>query len=317
MKNVTDVELRLLRIFVTVVDAGGFAAAQAALNLGASTVSTHMAQLEQRLGARLCERGRAGFRLTDKGRSVYDAARRLLEAVEGFRAETSTLDARLAGDLRLGLVDATAGDPGSPVIDALRRFGGRDHRVHLHVAVDTPARLEQRVLDGQLDLAISAFPRHIAGLVYTPLYREEQVCYCGAGHRLFGAPDTPDLLAEIRRERLITRGYWNLSDLARLGLSEASASATVDCMEAQAILILSGGYIGFLPAHYAAPWQAAGRLHQLLPGLLVYMAPFEIVTRKGAIGSRAAQLLVKDLLAARAPSAQPPGGAAGGAGTKG
>jgi DNA-binding transcriptional LysR family regulator len=305
MKNVTDVELRLLRIFVTVVDAGGFAAAQAALNLGASTVSTQMAQLEQRLGARLCERGRAGFRLTEQGRAVYDAARRLLDAVEAFRGEASALDAKLAGDLHIGLVDATASDPGAPVIEGLRRFGNRDHRVHLHMAVDTPSRLEQRLLDGQLDLVVGAFPRHIAGLVYTPLYREQQVCYCGAGHRLFGAPDSPDLLAEMRRERLITRGYWNLSDLARLGLSEASASATVDCMEAQAILILSGGYIGFLPTHYAASWVAAGRLYQLLPGLLSYDAPFEIVTRKGATMTNAGQVLIQDLLAARLPPAQP------------
>ncbi|MDR6287645.1 DNA-binding transcriptional LysR family regulator [Inquilinus ginsengisoli] len=305
MKNVTDVELRLLRIFVTVVDAGGFAAAQAALNLGASTVSTQMAQLERRLGARLCERGRAGFRLTEKGRAVYEAARRLLDAVEAFRGEASALDARLAGDLRVGLLDATAGDPGSPLIPALRRFGGRDHRVHLHLTIDTPPMLEKRLLDGQLDLAVGSFPRRVAGLTYTPLYQERHRFYCGAGHRLFAVPDTPETLPEIRRERLITRGYWNLSDLTRLGLSEASAAATVDAMEAQAVLILSGGYLGFLPVHYAAPWVAAGRLRPLLPDILDYDAPFEIVARKGATGSRAAQLLAKDLLEARRPPSSP------------
>src|SRR6185369_10833434 len=117
-----------------------------------------------------------------------------------------------------------------------------------------PPLLEKRLLDGRLDLVIGSFPRHVAGLTYTPLYPERHRFYCGAGHHLFTAPDTPELLPEIRRQRLITRGYWNLSDLARLGLSEASAAATVDAMEAQAILILSGGYIGFLPTHYAASW---------------------------------------------------------------
>ncbi|MFE0753025.1 LysR family transcriptional regulator [Inquilinus sp. NPDC058860] len=307
MKNVSDVELRLLRIFVTVADAGGFAAAQAALNLGASTVSTQMAQLERRLGARLCERGRSGFWLTEKGRTVYDAARRLLDAVEAFRGEASTLDARLAGDLRVGFLDATAGDPGAPVIPALRRFGGRDHRVHLHLTVDTPPMLEKLLLDGRLDLAVGSFPRRVPGLTYTPLYPERHRFYCGAGHRLFDAPDTLDLLAEIRRERLITRGYWNLSDLTRLGLSEASAAATVDAMEAQAILVLSGGYLGFLPVHYAAGWVAEGRLRALLPEILQYDAPFEIVTRKGVTVSRAAQMLIQDLQASRThPPATPP-----------
>ncbi|MEM7227127.1 MAG: LysR family transcriptional regulator, partial [Pseudomonadota bacterium] len=59
----TDVELRLLRVFDSVVRNGGFAAAERELGVSRPAISRHMAELEARLGFRLCERGRGGFSL--------------------------------------------------------------------------------------------------------------------------------------------------------------------------------------------------------------------------------------------------------------
>ncbi|MFM7786129.1 MAG: LysR family transcriptional regulator, partial [Gammaproteobacteria bacterium] len=61
--QVTDLDLRLLRVFRTVVESGGFAAAELALNVGRSTISKQIKDLETRLGMRLCRRGRGGFAL--------------------------------------------------------------------------------------------------------------------------------------------------------------------------------------------------------------------------------------------------------------
>ena len=71
--QVQDTDLKLLRIFETIVRCGGFAAAQPILNIGASSISEYMSQLETRLGLRLCERGRAGFRLTEEGAELHAA----------------------------------------------------------------------------------------------------------------------------------------------------------------------------------------------------------------------------------------------------
>ena len=68
--RVTDVDLRLLRIFQTVVNCGGLSAAEIDLGIGRSTVSTHIAELEARLGTRLCQRGRSGFSLTSDGKKI-------------------------------------------------------------------------------------------------------------------------------------------------------------------------------------------------------------------------------------------------------
>ena len=70
MRRTDNADLRLLRIFMTVADARGFSAAQTLLNISAPTVSNHISALETRLGVKLCQRGRAGFRLTQEGEVV-------------------------------------------------------------------------------------------------------------------------------------------------------------------------------------------------------------------------------------------------------
>ena len=59
--RLSDLDLRLVRVFLAVVDASGVSAAQMTLNVGSSTISTQLATLETRLGFRLCDRGRGGF----------------------------------------------------------------------------------------------------------------------------------------------------------------------------------------------------------------------------------------------------------------
>ena len=85
--NLSESDIRELRVFAKVVEAGGFSAAQIELNVSQSTISTHMTALEQRLGMRLCKRGRSGFSLTDRGQLIYQATQRLFAALDEFRSE--------------------------------------------------------------------------------------------------------------------------------------------------------------------------------------------------------------------------------------
>src|ERR1700754_2440222 len=80
--SLAALDLRLIRVFLAIVDAGGVSSAQATLNIGQSTISTQLATLETRIGYRLCERGRSGFSLTARGEQFVEAARALLSAVD-------------------------------------------------------------------------------------------------------------------------------------------------------------------------------------------------------------------------------------------
>ena len=71
--------------FSQVVTHGGFAAAGRVLHIPKSKLSRRVAQLEDRMGARLIERSSRRFRVTDIGRAFYEQCQAALGAAE--RAE--------------------------------------------------------------------------------------------------------------------------------------------------------------------------------------------------------------------------------------
>src|SRR5256885_16544158 len=104
LHTVSDLDLRLLRVFLAIVDAGGVSAAQASLGVGQSTLSSQLSTLETRLGFSLCERGRGGFRLTAKGRRFVDMAPPGPPGPEGVRGPARTNTPHAGGTLALGLI---------------------------------------------------------------------------------------------------------------------------------------------------------------------------------------------------------------------
>ena len=109
--RVSDVDIRLLRVFRSVVACGGISAAELELNIGRSTISRHVSDLELRLGVKLCERGPAGFDLTDEGQRIYDASSRLLSAINAFQASVDEVHQRLSGHLAIAQFDKMVSNP--------------------------------------------------------------------------------------------------------------------------------------------------------------------------------------------------------------
>ncbi|PXC01027.1 LysR family transcriptional regulator, partial [Pseudomonas aeruginosa] len=230
LRNVTDLDLRLLRIFACVVKCGGFTAAQAELNMSQSNISMHIASLEKRLGYRLCERGKGGFRLTAKGRRVLEASRTMFDAIGLFRDQAQALSGRLVGELYLGLADNLATLPQARFGDALARFQRRDQDVQLNLFVNSPTELELAVIEGELDLAISYFSRSRPSLEYRPLYREEIGVFCGDRHPLFA--EAQPTLERIAACDWVMHGF--LPENLVLPLRPSRSRATAYHMEAVA-----------------------------------------------------------------------------------
>jgi DNA-binding transcriptional LysR family regulator len=71
-----------METFVTVVESGSFSAAARLLKLGQPAVSKVVAQLEERLGARLLLRSTRGLAPTDAGQRFYEHARRAIDEAD-------------------------------------------------------------------------------------------------------------------------------------------------------------------------------------------------------------------------------------------
>ncbi|MCG8709720.1 LysR family transcriptional regulator [Brenneria sp. 4F2] len=269
--------LRLLHIFTIVAKHQGFARAQQELNLTISAISNYMSELEEKLGFVLCQRGRGGFALTLKGEAFLQQTLSLMNNLENFDRYSATLQGEQGGILRLGVLDATATDPVLSIADAIGRFSDRFPLVHINLQIKSPHVLLQDILDNELDVAVGNFPLQGNSVIAHPLYREQHWLYCSDQHELFAVAH-PEA-AHVAQMRMVTRSYWRSSDLGKRGFKHSTA--TVESMEAQLLLILSGKYIGYLPEHYALPWVQRRRLRALLPTDYGYQAPFSLIFRRG------------------------------------
>lgn len=294
LSQLRDLDLQLLRLFVTVVESGGFSAAQGELGIGQSTISTQMAKLETRLGFRLCERGKSGFRLTSKGEQVLVATRRLFAAIETFKGEAQGMADKLLGELHIGLSEALADTVLERLGAALAAFRRRNQAVQIELLSAMPAELERRLLQGQLQLAIGYFSGNQTALDYCPLFSEPQRLYCGRGHPLF-ARETVDAV-ELQRCDGVLHPYRFIA--ADEPWQAATSSARSEQVEGSLAFILSGAHIGYLPEHVAAPWEARGLLRAMLPKSQDFAVEFCLARHRARQPSEAQQALEEDLLAA-------------------
>jgi DNA-binding transcriptional LysR family regulator len=294
ISNVSDLDIRLIRIFLAIVEANGISAAQSKLNVGQSTLSTQLNTLETRLGFRLCERGRGGFRLTAKGEKFAVSAHRLLDALNEFGLETQSMEKKLVGTLHIGLIGHIPAGDNTRLSGAIRLFRQRDEAVRLNLIVRSPNELEEMLLNGTIQIAIGYFWRRVASLRYTPLLVERQVAYCGAGHPLFaqaGEVD-PDVAAA---HNWAWRGYPTPKGHPQI--PQRNITAVTSNMEAMSILILSGQHLGYLPEEVGDYYVARGEMAALNPKKMSYRVTIHVVTSHEAEDREMVAAFLSDLTA--------------------
>jgi len=280
LAQVSDFDIRLLKLFRSVVECGGFSAAESVLGIGRSAISQQMSDLEQRLGLRLCQRGRAGFALTEEGREVYQSTQQLLAALESFRTEVNGLHQHLRGELNIGLTDNLVTVPHMRITGALARLKERGPDVRVNIRMTPPSEVEQGVLDGRLHVGVVPVVGGLSGLDYQPLYDERSRLYCAVAHPLFYVDDK-----ELADERLNNQDAiaptFRLPPEIQNHYGVLNCTASASDREGMAFLILTGRYIGYLPDHYAEAWIKEGRLRALKADSRFYDISLASVTRKG------------------------------------
>jgi len=300
--QLSDMDIRLLRVFKTVVDCGGMAAAELELNIGTSTVSRHIKDLETRLGLTLCRRGRAGFALTPEGEQIYTETLRLLAGVDAFRSRVDEIHQRMGGELHLAVFDKTASNPQAHIGEAIALFQAQAPDVSLHLHVAPLNVIERGVLDGQFQVGIVPGHRASSALTYDELFSETMYLYCGQAHPLFGASaaQQPADWAALQTYAFAGLGYHSPNmELAQQ--VQLTRQATGYDQESIATLILSGRYLGFLPDHYAESFVRQGRLHAVQAQVFSYRCSFFGIVRASPQAARVTLAFQACLSAAHRP----------------
>ncbi len=292
--QVGDADLRLLRVFKSVVECGGMASAELDLNIALSTISRHVKDLETRLGLVLCQRGRSGFALTPEGEQVYEAALGVLSATDAFRTRLHDIHRRLGGDLHVALFEKTASNPQARIASAIASFQRQVPSARLHLHVGSIGAIERGVIDGQFQIGIIPEHRNSELLSYQDLFGETMLLYAGQGHPWFGSPPPDPGWDELRQQKLAALGYHS-PNMELAHQHQLERSATASDQEAVATFILSGGFVGFLPDHYAEPFVQAGRMHAVAPERLRYSCRFLAICRQSPKASRLTQAFQQTL----------------------
>lgn len=285
---------KLLRTFCKVVEHGGFSGAQYDLGISQPAISNHIRDLEIILGYRLCERGRSGFHLTDRGQQTYERCRKMLIQFEDFESDLLGLRNTLKGSLRIGVVDAHLTNPALPISTAINNFFDRENDIQFQFHVAPPNELELELINGTLHLAIGPFTQKIEGLSYQYLSSEHHSLYCGTSHPLFNASSDKITPQIIEDHQLCLRSYNTHSGLELL--KGKGQTALVSNMEAQASLILSGKFLGALPDHYAKRWVTRGDLKALKHKDLSWTSDFHLATRQSPAQREIIKLFTQDFL---------------------
>jgi len=295
--NVSDSDLRLLRVFRSVVACGGFAAAELELNINRSTISRHIKDLETRLGVTLCRRGRGGFALTSEGERVFASTGKMMAAMEDFQHEVDELHQQLTGSLALAIFDKTASNPQCHISRAFANFDEQAPEVQPEIYVEPINAIERGVMEGRFHLGIIPTHRPSSSLDYYQLFEEQMYLYCAVGHPLFKL-DPPKLsVGKVRSCKYVGIGYHspNMEVSRKLGLQRR---ATAHDQEAVAHLVLSGSYLGFLPEHYAEAFVNKGVMRPLLPKTFQYVCDFCAIVRHSPPPNRVVQTLLDALVLA-------------------
>lgn len=262
---IADIDLRLLRVFKAVADAGGFMNAQDRLGINQPAISSHIANLEERIGARLCNRGRGGFSLTAVGREVLTEAELLFTQIDASSKKLSAVGKKAKLMARVGVVDGMLTDPGNPLTKCIRetRAAFRDMRVRVGVYdhLDCIAELRAKRLDICL-VGIEDPDVLPADLDKQHLFDERAGFYCAPDHPCAQAQDESERLLQLRSARISAHSFVHnpVDDDLDVILSDENVELAQRTVESTLYLALSGTHVGLIPDHIAAPWVSQGEL---------------------------------------------------------
>lgn len=202
---------RRLKYFVKIVDIGSLTQAAEVLHIAQPALSQQVATLEGEMDQQLLIRTKRGVTPTEAGKILYTHARTILRQCEQAQLAVNNVGQTLRGQVAIGLAPGTAASSITmPLLQAVRNELP-DVMVYLHENSGTD--LNDKLIGGQLDMAVLYERAPIAGIASQPLLKEDLY--------LVGTQDCPgqsvDLTAVAEMNLFLPRDY----SAVRLRVDEA------------------------------------------------------------------------------------------------
>ncbi len=293
-------DLRQLRYFVAVAEAGHVTRAAETLGMQQPPLSQQIKLLETRVGVQLLRRHARGVALTEAGALLLEDARRILADVASVQDRLARSASGLQGRLALAFTSSAAAHRFTP--DVLRACRQTYPGIDLVLGEDSAAGIIESVASGRLHCGLLRVPTADNGAVlFETLLHEPVMVALPVGHRLLagtrGGRAPTIQIAELRDEPLILVRrpgapglYANLLARCRERGFEPRVMAEVERMMTNLNLVAAGAGISVVPASMQGthphavvycPLARADRLD----------APLTLAYRRGEPGGALARFL--------------------------
>ena len=163
-------DLRQLRYFVGIVQAGSLSRAADQLHVAQSAISHHLASLESEVGRQLVTRGPKGILLTEAGGTLYRHAEAILRHVEFAKQDALNAHNVPSGRVSIGFPVALASILATELFVRIRNTYPQ---ILLYLVDGNSAVLRERLDNGRLDMSVLLTGKAERGLAVEPLVYEE------------------------------------------------------------------------------------------------------------------------------------------------
>lgn len=191
-------ELRQLRYFIGVAEAGSFSAAATKLRVSQPSIGQQVRNLEEELDVTLLQRHSRGIALTPAGVMFIDLARDIVERIEAARRIMNEQAAEPSGEIRIGMTAAASSHLAAPLVQQVTEC---HPRIVLSVTEALSHHLVEQLEQDHLDMALAAIVEFPEGIRGEHLAQEDFHFCIPVAHPLAHRPDVP--MSEVLRYRLL------------------------------------------------------------------------------------------------------------------
>ena len=163
-------DFRRLRYFMQIVEAGSISRASRSLNVAQPALTESIQWLEGEFETPLLQRSTHGVATTEGGQRLYEHCQILFKQLERARLDVRKSVERPSGHVTVGMPHSIVKVLTVALLEATTRLYPE---VQVEISQDQSHLLSDRIRSGQLDFAVMAATRLTAGLVSSPLLREE------------------------------------------------------------------------------------------------------------------------------------------------
>jgi len=168
-------DLRALRYFITVLEAGSLSRAAGSLYIAQPALTAQIKKLEAELGAPLFERSHVGVTPTPAGLQLYEDARRLLSDAAAMRERIQRMPQEPEGSVTMAVPFLLSSLLMGPL---LARLKASHPRIRVFVLDDLSLMVKKAMLDRRADIGILVDSPQVDGLHCQPL-ATEAMYFCG------------------------------------------------------------------------------------------------------------------------------------------